>query len=273
MEENQQYPRISVVIPALNEAQNLRHVLPLIPPIVSEVILVDGHSTDDTVAVAQQLLPTIQVIEQSGKGKGDALRAGFAASTGDIIITLDGDGSADPNNIPRFVAALLTGNDFVKGSRFIQGGGSHHITPLRLLGGSWLNTVASMLFKIQTTDLCYNYNAFWRHCLNYIEISDCHGFEVNTLITLRAHLANLKVVEVPSFEHVRFYGQGKLHLLRDGWRVLRTIIKERSKGIPARTRMDYHTTLNSATKSIRGTVFIESWKNKNRAEQHKLLIV
>ncbi len=265
--------RITVVIPTLNEARNLYHVLPRIPSIVNEVILVDGHSTDDTIAVAQQLLPTIKVIEQSGKGKGEALRAGYAASTGDIIITLDGDGSADPNDIPRLVAALLAGYDFVKGSRFIQGGGSHHITPLRLLGGTWLNTVASILFKIQTTDLCHNYNAFWRYCLNYIDITDCHGFEVNTLITLRAHLANLKVVEVPSFEQMRFYGQSKLHPLRDGWGVLRTIIKERSKGSPTRTRKDYYTTRDTATKSIRGTVFIASWKNKTRAEHHKLLIV
>src|SRR2546423_5518844 len=91
--EKQQYPRITVVIPARNEAQNLRHVLPYIPSIVSEVILVDGHSTDDTIAVAQELMPTIHVIKQVRKGKGDALRIGFAACTGDIIVMLDADGS------------------------------------------------------------------------------------------------------------------------------------------------------------------------------------
>ena len=69
MEEKQQRLRISVVIPARNEAQNLYHVLPGIPAIVSEVILVDGYSTDDTIAVAQQLLPTIQLVKQAGKGK------------------------------------------------------------------------------------------------------------------------------------------------------------------------------------------------------------
>src|SRR5690348_12299134 len=88
----QSYPRISVVIPTRNEAQNLQHVLPYIPSIVTEVILVDGHSTDDTVAIAQQLLPTIQVVKQIGKGKGDALRLGFAACSGDIIVMLDADG-------------------------------------------------------------------------------------------------------------------------------------------------------------------------------------
>ena len=112
MEENRQRPRISVVIPALNEAQNLPHVLPYIPSIVNEVILVDGHSTDDTIAVAQQLLPTIRIVKQAQKGKGDALKAGFAACTGDIIVMMDADGSTDPNEIPRFVEALMEGNDF-----------------------------------------------------------------------------------------------------------------------------------------------------------------
>src|SRR2546422_10234306 len=127
MHEQQQYPRISVVIPALNEAQNLQYVLPYIPPLVSEVILVDGFSTDGTIAVAQLLLPTIKIVKQMGKGKGNALKAGFAACTGDIIVMLDADGSADPAEIPRFVGALMAGNDFAKGSRFKKGGGSHDI--------------------------------------------------------------------------------------------------------------------------------------------------
>ena len=73
---------------------------------VSEVILVDGNSTDDTIVVAQQLLPTIRIMKQTGKGKGNALKAGFAACTGDIIVMLDADGSANPNEIPRFIEAL-----------------------------------------------------------------------------------------------------------------------------------------------------------------------
>src|SRR6202051_4604563 len=109
-----QHPRISVVIPARNEARNLHYVLPFIPSIVDEVILVDGHSTDETIAVAQQLLPDITIIKQQGKGKGDALQLGFAACTGDIIVMLDADGSANPKEIPYFVAALLTGRDFAK---------------------------------------------------------------------------------------------------------------------------------------------------------------
>ena len=155
-----QYPRVSVVIPALNEAQNLPYVLPCIPSIVSEVVLVDGHSTDDTLAVARQLLPTIRIVKQAGKGKGNALRAGFAACTGDIIVMLDADGSADPNEIPRFVGALMSGCDFDKGSRFLQGGGSHDITLLRRAGNYWLSRFAHLLFRTRFSDLCYGYNAF-----------------------------------------------------------------------------------------------------------------
>ena len=137
MLEKQPYPSISLVIPAHNEAENLQHVLPHIPSMVGEVILVDGHSTDDTTAVVQQLGPTfrppIHVMKQAGTGKGDALRVGFAACVGAIIVTLDADGSTDPREIPLFVEALMRGNDFAKGSRCILGGGSHDFSLLRRL--------------------------------------------------------------------------------------------------------------------------------------------
>src|SRR5436853_6652777 len=103
----QKYPQISVVIPARNEEHNLPYVLPRIPHFVGEVILVDGHSTDATVEVARQVYPAIRILDQHGSGKGNALRQGFAASTGDIIVMLDADGSTDPAEIPLFVAALM----------------------------------------------------------------------------------------------------------------------------------------------------------------------
>jgi glycosyltransferase involved in cell wall biosynthesis len=239
MREYQQYPPISVVIPALNEARNLRRVLPLIPLIVTEIILVDGHSTDDTIAVVQQLGPTfrppIHVIKQTGKGKGDALRVGFAACAGDIIVTLDADGSTDPREIPLFVEALLRGNDFAKGSRCILGGDSHDFSLLRRLGNYGLRTLVNLLFWARFSDLCYGYNAFWKYCLDYIEI-DSDGFEVETLVHLRIHKARLKIIEIPSIEYRRIYGKSNLHAFRDGWRVLRMILKERSKGFSSLPR-------------------------------------
>lgn len=218
-------PRVSVIIPALNEAENLPHVLPHVSTIASEVILVDGHSTDRTIDVARRILPDVKVVEQRGKGKGDALRCGFAASTGDIIVMMDADGSTDPQEVPIFVEVLLAGADFAKGSRFLHGGGSADISPVRLFGNRMLNVVVNRLFQIPFTDLCYGYNAFWRDCLDFFEV-DCQGFEVETQINLRARKANLKIVEVPSFEYPRLHGRSHLHTFRDGWRVLRTIGRE-----------------------------------------------
>ncbi len=217
--------RISVVIPAYNEAQNLPHVLPLIPNYVYEVILVDGHSIDDTIGVAQRLVPKIKIIQQTAKGKGNALRCGIAACTGDIIILMDADGSTDPREMERFIEVLLAGADFAKGSRFISGGGSDDLTTLRKLGNRALHSIANYLFRVHFTDLCYGYNAMWRGCLDCFEV-DCEGFEVETLISLRACKANLKIVEVPSYERPRIYGKSNLRTFEDGWRVLRRILKE-----------------------------------------------
>jgi glycosyltransferase involved in cell wall biosynthesis len=222
------------VIPAKNEARNLRFVLPHLTGAVHEIILVDGHSIDDTVAVAQGMDPSVRVVAQVGHGKGDALRRGFEAATGDIIVTLDADGSTDPREIPRFVAALVDGADVAKGSRFLapehmMKAGSSDITLLRRLGNRALNGVVNMLFGTRFTDLCYGYNAFWCDCLELFEV-DAAGFEVETLVSLRARKANLKIVEVPSYELSRVHGKSNLHAFSDGWRVLKTILREYRNG-------------------------------------------
>jgi glycosyltransferase involved in cell wall biosynthesis len=174
------------------------------------------------------------VIEQVGNGKGDALRAGIAASTGDLIVLMDADGSADPQEIARFVEILLEGADFAKGSRFIKDGGSHDITHIRRLGNNGLILLVNLLFGTRYSDLCYGYNVFWKHCLKHIEI-DSDGFEIETLINIRMHLAGLNVVEVPSIEYRRIHGLSNLNAIRDGWRILKLILREyrRSKLQPA----------------------------------------
>ena len=190
------------------------------------MIVVDGHSTDDTVAVARRLRPDARIVMQTGRGKGNALAAGFAACTGDIIVMLDADGSTDAAEIPRFVAALCNGADFVKGSRFAQGGASSDITLIRRLGNRALNALVNVLYGTSYTDLCYGYNAFWARCLPYMRV-DCDGFEVETLINIRIAKAGLVIHEVPSYERDRINGRSNLHAVRDGMRVLRTIALER----------------------------------------------
>jgi len=217
---------VSAVIPTLNEAANLPHVFARLPDCVDEVVIVDGHSTDDTVAVARALLPDAQVVIQAGRGKGDALQCGFAAANGDIIVMLDADGSTDPAEIPIYLQALLAGADFAKGSRFVEGGGTVDITLFRSIGNRFLNSIVNVLYHTQYTDLCYGYNAFWTDVLPMIDVT-CDGFEVEALMNVRAVKAGLVVAEVPSVEYERLHGVSKLHPIRDGIRVLRTIVRER----------------------------------------------
>jgi glycosyltransferase involved in cell wall biosynthesis len=217
--------RVSVVIAALNEAKNLPYVFSRLPSGLHEVILVDGHSVDDTVAVARGLRGDVRILTQSGRGKGRAMAEGFAACTGEIIVALDADGSTDPAEIPRFVSALCNGADFVKGSRFAQGGSSTDITRARSLGNHALGAFVNALYGTHYTDLCYGYNAFWARCLPYLRV-DCDGFEVETLMNVRIAKAGLIVHEVPSYEQVRIHGESNLHTIRDGSRVLRTIVRE-----------------------------------------------
>ena len=221
------FARVSAIIPTLNEAANLPHVFSRLPfAELFEVIVVDGHSTDDTVQVARELFPSVRIVLQEGKGKGDALACGFAAARGDIIVMLDADGSTDPAEIPAYLDCLFAGADFAKGSRFMPGGGSADITPVRKLGNQFLNGIVNVLFGTAYTDLCYGYNAFWSEVLPTIDVS-CAGFEVETLINVRIAKAGLAVGEVPSIEHERIHGESKLHPVRDGLRVLRTIVSER----------------------------------------------
>lgn len=218
--------RVSVVIPAMNEAANLPHILPLIPKWVHEVLVVDGHSTDDTIGVSRELWPTVRIILQDARGKGNALACGFAAAEGEIIVMLDADGSTDPREIPQFVEPLLAGADFVKGSRCVDGGGSDDITPLRSSGNAALTGLFNFLYGRDYTDLCYGYNAFWSRCLPHMKV-DCDGFEIETLIHVRIARAGLKVCEVPSTEHQRLHGESNLRAFRDGSRVLRIMLSER----------------------------------------------
>lgn len=219
-------PRISVVIPTLNEAANLPHVMSKLPEDIYELVLVDGNSTDGTVEVARELYPTVRIVGQSGRGKGNALVSGFDACEGDIIVMIDADGSMDPDEIELFVAALVEGADFVKGSRFMEGGGSTDLTMTRRFGNLFFTRFTNLLYRCRYTDLCYGYNAFWADCLPVINV-DCSGFEVETLINIRIAKAGLSVAEVPSFERNRIHGESNLRTFRDGLRVLRTILRER----------------------------------------------
>ena len=221
--------RVSVIICTFNEAKNLPHVVPKIPEWVDEIVVVDGYSTDNTVEVARTLCPEIRIFYQPGKGKGDALRYGIEQASGEIIVTIDGDASTDPEEIPKFVEPLLSGYDFVKGSRFLRGGGSSDMPAYRVFGNRVFTILTNLLYSTTYTDLAYGYNAFRKSAFKGIQLTS-DGFEIETELHIKAAKAGLKVKEVPSFESKRLSGKGALRSLPDGWRILKTILRERFRG-------------------------------------------
>jgi glycosyltransferase involved in cell wall biosynthesis len=242
-------PRLSIIIPARNEARNLEKVLPELPD-VYEVILVDGHSVDGTVETARRVMPGIRIVHQTRRGKGNALACGFAEATGDIIVMFDADGSADPAEIPLYIEALTGGADFAKGSRFLNGGGSEDITRLRSAGNLGLNAIANRMTRARYSDLCYGYNAFWTDVLADLDLPDHRsrtmtpdtmlwgdGFEIETVINCRIAFAGLTVTEVPSVERSRIFGESNLNAVSDGLRVLKTLVTERKRAAGLRKRV------------------------------------
>lgn len=227
MNKPKTYPRITVLVCTLNEAENLSYVLPKIPPWVGEILLVDAHSTDRTVEVAKKLRPDISILYQPNRGKDDALKYGIKHASGDIIITLDADGTTDPEEIPRFIEPLFDGYDFAKGSRF------RNTRPMRMPWyrrvGNWvLVTETNILFGTKYTDVCSGYNAFWKESWERVDFPDEFGYE--PLIILRAKKAGLKVVEVACCDRGRSSGKSKLPNWRQGWGAFKAILKESFRG-------------------------------------------
>ncbi|WP_214365529.1 glycosyltransferase family 2 protein [Pseudonocardia sp. H11422] len=226
-------PTVSLVIPTKNEAANVGWVLEQIPNCVDEVVLVDGRSSDATLVTALSYRADLRVVVQQGSGKGDALRAGFLAASGDIVVMIDADGSMAPQEIPHFLHFLSNGYDFVKGSRFMGGGGSLDITRTRRLGNRALLHLVNVLYRAQLTDLCYGFCAFHRRYLPFLNLTT-PGFEIETQMTISALRAGLRIAEVPSLEMPRRCGRSNLRTFRDGTRVLRTVLREHQTGLSGR---------------------------------------
>ena len=233
-------PTVTVVIPALNEEHNLPLILENLPP-VDEVVVVDGRSSDDTVAVAREVRPDVVVVRQTRSGKGNALVCGFAASTGDIVVTLNADGSADPQEIPRFVDALLSGAEAAHGSRFRPGGDHRDAGALERFGHGMLCRLVNVFFGTRFTDLSCGYDAYWRDLLPGLDLPAPdtrgpkrgrpawgEGPEIDTLTTLRMATQGLRVVEVATIGYPRIHGDDERprRLLPAALRALRTAWSE-----------------------------------------------
>lgn len=217
-------PKVTVLICTLNEEENLPHVLPKIPKWVDEIILVDGHSADNTVEVAQKLRPEIKAMQQPGEGKGNALRYGAQQASGEIVVMLDADGSTNPDDIPKFLEPLLNGYDFAKGSRFLDE--RPEMPRIRYFGNQVFISLTNVLFRTKYTDLCAGMNAFQRNILAKVDPKGNSYLDEPTL-NIRLKKKGIKVKEVHQLDRGRICGQPNETIFKQGWRIFRIIITER----------------------------------------------
>lgn len=233
---------VSLIIPARNEAAGLHAVLSdPIPEFIDQIIVVDGHSADRTVAVVREVCPRAIIATQKGTGKGDAIKLGLSLATGDIVVTMDGDGSHRLSDIAPMVEKLMKGHDFVKGSRALPGAGSDDFTAVRSAGNWCLTAVARWLYGTDWTDITYGFNVYWRRIMvDTSQLSDGFSFEIQAAV--RAARGGLAVAEVACFERPRVAGVSKLHAIRDGWAILMVILGEASprRRVHFRAMADLH---------------------------------
>jgi glycosyltransferase involved in cell wall biosynthesis len=251
---------VSAVIPTLNEAQNLRWLLPRLT-MVDEVIVVDGQSTDGSADIARLLRPDAVIISEPPSGKGTAMRTGMAAASCDVIIMLDADGSMDPAEFESFLALICRGFDFVKGSRYACGGGSDDLTGLRRVGNRLLTRLANLLYRTRWSDLCYGFVALRRSVVHRLSLRST-GFEIETEMCVNAVRAGLRMAEVASHESDRRFGASNLNTFRDGWRVLKTMVRLRFQGTieaPEPMTANLTTTMTTTTTTTRPDPLPSGW--------------
>jgi glycosyltransferase involved in cell wall biosynthesis len=217
---------VTVVIPTLNEQENIANVIGELKQIgFSDILIIDGNSKDMTAAIAKRL--GVNVMFQNGHGKGNALRQVFSdgSFTGEILVMMDADGSMSPSELQLFVSALKTDVDVVKGSRFMYGGHSEDMTLVRRIGNLLFVKVTNVLAHAKYTDLCYGFAAFRRDAIERLYPNlRSSNFEIEAEIFIKGKKLGLNVVEVPSVELRRKSGKSNLKALRDGFLILKTIL-------------------------------------------------
>lgn len=219
---------VTVIIPALNEEKNIAEVLRKLNQMnYHSILVVDGNSSDRTVEIAKEF--GANIIVQNGRGKGNALRQVFnhGGLNGDAIVMMDADGSMDPKEIPPLIETLNGGSDLARGSRFLLGGYSEDMNLIRKVGNLFFVFLVNLFWSANYTDLCYGFGAFRRGALrNLYPHLKSKSFDIEAEIFIKAKKLGLKVVEVPSIELRRRYGKSNLKAFRDGYCILRTIIRE-----------------------------------------------
>jgi len=207
-----------VVILAKNEVEGISEVIEGVRPFADEVIVIDGNSTDGTYEKA--LTHGIAAVKDSGKGKGAAISGSLAHANGDIIVFIDADGSHEPSDIPRLIKPVVEGEaDLVVGSRITGGSDEFYMRFghfLRVLGGCLVTMAINYRFGVDLTDTGNGFRAITRSAALSLHLT-ARGFDIEQEMVIKALKQKLRVIEVPSHEYARKWGEAKLRLYH-GWR-------------------------------------------------------
>ena len=209
--------RISVIVPCRNEGRNIRPVLEWAAPYADELLVVDGHSSDDTREIAAELGAT--VVLDNGKGKGDAIRVGIARASGDILVFIDADGSHDPRDIPALVQPIIDGNaDHVSGSRMLGGSDELHATInqfVRLFGSQVITLSINYTQGVSLTDSQNGFRAIRADLARSLALQS----EITTIeqeMIIKTVRRGYRISEVATHEYVRSNGESNFRVL-DVW--------------------------------------------------------
>jgi glycosyltransferase involved in cell wall biosynthesis len=229
-------PRVSVIVPARNEAGNVPAIFDRVPEMGggTEIVFVEGHSSDETYATAEAAIATrpqrrAKLLRQTGRGKGDAVRLGFTAAGGDVLMILDADLTVAPEDLPRFYDALVSGKgEFVNGVRLVYPMQAEAMRFFNLLGNKCFSWAFSWLLGQPIKDTLCGTKALWRndyHALvaNRAYFGDFDPFGDFDLLLGAAKL-NLKIVDLPIRYRERTYGTTNISRWRHGWMLLKMVV-------------------------------------------------
>ena len=213
---------VCILIPTLNEGKTIVGLVREFKTMgYTDILVIDGHSTDDTASQAQNA--GARVVLQSGKGKGQAINQAFHLLISKYVVMMDGDGTYLPEEIEKMLEPIISGHaDHVIGNRFAnyQKGA---FTRFNLFGNNILNKIFGLAYSIWLKDILSGYRAFNYNAYKQIELNRT-GFEVETEITVECVKKDLKIVEIPITYLARVSGAAtKLRPVRDGFRIASTI--------------------------------------------------